>query len=68
MYAGTPRDIVAKLQSEVVKALSDREVRKHYVPIGLDPVGNSLDEIAGLIRDDIARWGKVVRAAGVRVE
>lgn len=66
--AGTPPDIINKLHAEVVKALSDSKVRAHYVSIGLDPVGNSPAEFAALIRDDLARWGKVVRAAGVPVE
>lgn len=66
--AGTPRDIIAKLQAEAVKALADPAVRRHYAAIGIDPVGSTPEETAKLIRDDIARFGKVVRAAGIRAQ
>jgi tripartite-type tricarboxylate transporter receptor subunit TctC len=66
--AGTPRDIIAKLHAEVVKALAIPELRERYIFSGLDPVGNSPDEFAAQIRDDTARWAKVVRIANVRAE
>jgi len=66
--AGTPRDIIAKLRAEVVKALSTPELRDRYVSTGLDPVGNSPEQFTAEIRDDIARWGRVARAANVRAD
>jgi tripartite-type tricarboxylate transporter receptor subunit TctC len=66
--AGTPRDIIAKLHAEVAKALALPELRERYIASGLDPVRNSPDEFAVQIRDDTARWAKVVRIANVRAE
>jgi tripartite-type tricarboxylate transporter receptor subunit TctC len=66
--AGTPRDIVAKLHAEVVKALSIPELRERYVSTGLEPVGSSPERFAAEIRDDTARWGKVARAANVHAD
>ena len=66
--AGTPRDIIAKLHAEVVKALSNPELRERYVSTGLDPVGSSPEQFGTEIRDDTARWGKVARAANVRAD
>lgn len=66
--AGTPRDIIVKLHAEVAKALAIPELRERYISNGLDPVGNSPDEFSAQIRDDTARWAKVVRIANVRAE
>jgi tripartite-type tricarboxylate transporter receptor subunit TctC len=66
--AATPRDIIAKLHAEVVKALATPELRERYVSMGLEPLGNSPDEFAAQIRADIARCGKVARTARVRAE
>ena len=66
--AGTPRDIIAKLHAEVVKALAIPELRERYVSTGLDPVGSSPEQFAAEIRDDTARWGKVARAANVHAD
>ena len=66
--AGTPRDIIAKLHAEVVKALAIPELRERYVSTGLDPMGSSPEQFAAEIRDDTARWGRVARAAHVRAD
>jgi tripartite-type tricarboxylate transporter receptor subunit TctC len=66
--AGTPREIVAKLHAEVVKALALPDLRERYVSSGIEPVGSSPDQFAAEIRGDIARWAKVARAANIRAE
>jgi tripartite-type tricarboxylate transporter receptor subunit TctC len=66
--AGTPRDIVAKLHAEVVKALALPDLRERYSAGGIEPVGNTPDQFAAEIRADIARWAKVARAANIRAE
>ncbi len=63
--AGTPRDIVAKLHQAVVSAVSDSDVRKRYQDSGAVPVGNSPEDFASVVKTDIAKWAKVVRAAGL---
>ena len=66
--AGTPREIILKLHAEVVKALALPDLRERYVSSGIEPVGNLPDQFAAEIREDIARWAKVVRAANIRAE
>ena len=66
--AGTPADIVAKLYAASVKALSMPAVRERLAALGVDPVGSSPAEFAAFIRDDYARWQKVVADANVKVE
>lgn len=63
--AGTPKEIVAKLHKGVVFALQDATVKERFQASGADPVGNSPEEFAAVIRNDMAKWGKVVKAAGL---
>ena len=64
--AGTPRDIVARLHSATVQTLQDPQVKQRFLDDGADTVGNTPDEFAAIIRADLAKWGKVVKAAGIR--
>lgn len=66
--AGTPKDIVAKLNKAVVFALQDPVVRERFQASGADPVGNTPEEFAALVRSDVIKWGKVVKAAGIKPE
>lgn len=66
--AGTPKDIVAKLNKAVVFALQDSGVRERFQASGADPVGNTPEEFAALVRSDMAKWAKVVKAAGIKPE
>jgi tripartite-type tricarboxylate transporter receptor subunit TctC len=66
--AGTPREIIAKLHDEVVKAIALPDLRQRYLASGIEPVGSAPDQFAAEIREDIARWAKVVRAASIKQE
>ena len=66
--AKTPRPVVERLQKEIAAVLREPETRERYATLGIEPVGNSPDEFAGQIRADLARWEKVVRQAGIRIE
>ena len=66
--AGTPRDVVARMNAEFNKALQQAELRKKLGDEGADPAGGTPEQFASLIKDDIARWGKVVKESGVKVD
>ena len=66
--AATPRDLVLKINSALVESLRASKVREILVSSGAEAVGNSPDEFARFLRDEIAKWGKVVRAAGIKPE
>jgi tripartite-type tricarboxylate transporter receptor subunit TctC len=60
--------VVRRLNAELVKALNAPDVRAALVAQGADPVGNSPEAFAAFIRAESARWGKVVRAAGIKAD
>lgn len=66
--AGTAKEVVAKLNTEFNKALQQPELRKRLDDEGAEPAGGTPEQFAALIRDDIARWGKIVRESGVRLD
>jgi tripartite-type tricarboxylate transporter receptor subunit TctC len=66
--AGTPKEIVDLLHNEVVKALADPTVNTRLIELGFDPVGNTPAEFTALIKAEIEKWGKVIRAANMKVD
>jgi tripartite-type tricarboxylate transporter receptor subunit TctC len=66
--AGTSRDIVAKLQAEIVRILVLPEVKDRLAADGADAVGSRPDEFAAYIRAELAKWGKVVKTGGIKLE
>jgi tripartite-type tricarboxylate transporter receptor subunit TctC len=66
--AGTPRPVIDRLQGEVKKILAAPEVAKKLAEIGLDVVGSTPDELAAYQRAEIAKWAKVVKESGAKVE
>lgn len=66
--AGTSRDIITRLRDEVVKALQIAEVNERLVSSGADPVGNTPDEFAAIMRTDLARMAKLVKESGAKAD
>ena len=66
--AGTPRPIVDKLQLQVKKVLQTPDVAKRLAEIGLEVVASTPDELAAYQRAEIAKWAKVVKDSGAKVE
>ena len=65
---GTPKEIIDLLQQEIAKAVKDPAVRERLLKLGFEPVANKPDEFSARIKSEIAKWGKVVRDAHLRIE
>jgi tripartite-type tricarboxylate transporter receptor subunit TctC len=66
--AGTPPDIVRRLQTEVVAALKAPDLRERFDAVGAEPVGSSSEQFVERIRSDGVRWAEVIRKADVKVQ
>ncbi|MCT9071397.1 Bug family tripartite tricarboxylate transporter substrate binding protein [Cupriavidus gilardii] len=66
--AGTPKEIVAKLNTEINAALKLPEVRAKLEAAGIEVQGGTPQQYAALIKSDLAKWGKVVKEAGIQQE
>ncbi|MBQ1766166.1 MAG: tripartite tricarboxylate transporter substrate binding protein [Aquincola sp.] len=66
--AGTPKDVVARLNAEFNKALKQPELAKRLSDEGADPAGGTPEQFAALIKEEIPRWGKVVKDSGAKID
>ncbi len=66
--AGTPREIVGVLANAIAKAAHAPDVKQRLLEQGSEPVGNTPEQFGALLRDEVAKWGEVVKAAGMRAE
>jgi tripartite-type tricarboxylate transporter receptor subunit TctC len=66
--AGTPAQIVGRLHAEAAKALQSNEMKEKLALDGAQPVGSTPAEFAALIRRELDKWTRVVRAAGIELQ
>ena len=66
--AGTPREIVARLNAEIVKALAAPEVRERLLAQGLTPRGSTAEELRRSTREQLARYATLIKQAGIKIE
>jgi tripartite-type tricarboxylate transporter receptor subunit TctC len=66
--AGTPRDVLQKLNSSIVGAVSDREISERIEKMGLVPSPQSLEEAARFVAAEAEKWGRAVAASGATAE
>jgi len=66
--AKTPPAVISRLQKELSVVLQSPFVKERYATLGIEPVGNSPEEFGAQVKADLARWEKVVKSAGVKVE
>ena len=66
--AGTPKDVIAKLNAEVGKALASPDVREKLAVAGIEPGGGTPAAFGAFIQSEMARWAKVAKDAGIQPE
>lgn len=66
--AGTPPAIVARLNQEAVKAMASSDVREKLIGAGVDPETGTPEQLAAKLRAETEKWGKVVKAAGMKLQ
>jgi tripartite-type tricarboxylate transporter receptor subunit TctC len=68
MPAGTPKAIVQRVQSDIAKILAQPDVKDRIVGLGFDIIASTPEQFAAQIKVEVAKWEKVVRGAGIKVE
>ena len=66
--AGTPKEIVTRLNADLVRILHAPDMKERLIADGTDPVASSPDEFARYIKSELTKWGKVARDAGITPE
>jgi tripartite-type tricarboxylate transporter receptor subunit TctC len=66
--AGTPKEIVTKLNAEVVRILSQPEVTGRFVTLGAELLSSSPDDFGTYIKSETAKWGKVIKDSGAKAD
>jgi len=66
--AGTPPEIVAKLNAEINKALASKQVREHFLAQGAEPLSMSAEELGAFMKSELTKWTKVVKDSGAKVD
>jgi tripartite-type tricarboxylate transporter receptor subunit TctC len=66
--AGTPREVVAKLQGAVARVLALPDIRASYTETGFQTVGDTPEAFAAFIRAEHARWGRLIAEAGIQAD
>jgi tripartite-type tricarboxylate transporter receptor subunit TctC len=66
--AGTPKDIVAKLNTEILRAAGHPEFKRVLANAAIEPIGSTPEELSRFMKSEMAKWAKVVKEANVQVD
>ncbi|MSQ70546.1 MAG: tripartite tricarboxylate transporter substrate binding protein [Betaproteobacteria bacterium] len=65
--AGTPKPILDKLHAETGRILNDPDSRQRLIAVGLDPAPSTPEQLGAMIKGDLDKWGRVIKAAGIKM-
>ncbi|HEV7394856.1 MAG TPA: tripartite tricarboxylate transporter substrate binding protein [Burkholderiales bacterium] len=66
--AGTSRDVVTRLHTEIVKAMNIPDVREKLIGLGTEPVGSTPEEFGAFMKSETGKWGLVIKSANIRAD
>jgi tripartite-type tricarboxylate transporter receptor subunit TctC len=66
--AGVPREVVARLNGDLVRIMRAPDMRERLATMGIQPLASTPEEFGEFLKNEVARWGKVVRESGAQVE
>jgi tripartite-type tricarboxylate transporter receptor subunit TctC len=66
--AATPRDVILRLNREIVKVMQAPDIREKFSQQGIDPETGTPEQFAQLVREEYARWTRVIRTSGIKIE
>jgi tripartite-type tricarboxylate transporter receptor subunit TctC len=66
--AGTPRSVIARLNTELIKAVRSSDVQERFASLGVEPVSGTPQQLSDLIASESTRWGVLVRRVGIKAD
>jgi tripartite-type tricarboxylate transporter receptor subunit TctC len=66
--SGTPKDVVSRLDAELVKAVSAADMRERFAGVGVEPQSKTSEQMAAYLKSEIDKYGKIVRAIGLKID
>ncbi|MBI3068502.1 MAG: tripartite tricarboxylate transporter substrate binding protein [Betaproteobacteria bacterium] len=66
--AGTPKEVIGRLHAEIAKALTAPEVKERFAGLGAETVGSTPEQFGAFLREEIQKWGKVIRTLGIKAD
>jgi tripartite-type tricarboxylate transporter receptor subunit TctC len=66
--AATPKDIIARLHKEITRIQTLPDMRERFIQLGTEPTTNTPEQFTALVRSELDKWGKVIKAANIKVE
>lgn len=66
--ANTPQTVISMLHTAIAKALQSKETRDRFLALGVEPLGSSPEEFTRFVRNEVEKWGNIVRRAGIQVQ
>jgi tripartite-type tricarboxylate transporter receptor subunit TctC len=66
--AGTPKDVIARLNAEYAKAVADPAVRAKLMEAGIEPVTSTPEQMAAYVRNETTKWAQVIKQADIKVD
>lgn len=66
--AATPRDVIRRLDAELAKVVASADLRERFAALGVEPAGRSAEQMAVYLKSEIDKYGKIVRAIGLKIE
>jgi tripartite-type tricarboxylate transporter receptor subunit TctC len=64
--ARTPKAVIGRINADVLKVIRSRELAEHLKAEGSDPVGDSPEQFAAFLREETAKWSKVIKLANIK--
>jgi tripartite-type tricarboxylate transporter receptor subunit TctC len=66
--AATPREVIRRLNAELVKAVNAPDIRERFAALGVEPASRNAEQMAAYLKSEIDKYGKIVRAIGLKIE
>ena len=66
--AGTPREVIARLHTEITRIMDNPEMKERLVGLGVESAPGTPEQLASLMRDDLVRWARIVKESGAQLD